>query len=277
MPDTTKKGFLGWWQNTPADSTGKTLFVAITLCLFCSMIVAAAAVALRPVQDANKLLDKRRNILQVAGLYEQGMDINAVFSSTFEPKIVDLATGEFVDRVEGGKDQVFTTADYDDRAAVDDMNLSLPLDEDPAGIGRKVKYAMVYLLKNDDGTLDKVILPISGYGLWSTLYGFIALEEDANTIFGLQFYEQGETPGLGAEVDNPRWKALWHDKKLADDDGDLRITVAKGSPTGEAAQYHIDALAGATLTSRGVDNLVRFWMGEQGFEPFLGRIRNGDV
>ena len=121
-----------------------------------------------------------------------------------------------------------------------------------------------------------MILPIEGYGLWSTLYGFIALEENGNDIYGLQFYQHGETPGLGAEVDNPRWKALWNGKKLRDDDGDLQITVAKAPPAA-GQDYYIDALAGATLTSRGVHNLVRFWMGEQGYGPFLERLKAGDI
>ncbi|WP_172331582.1 Na(+)-translocating NADH-quinone reductase subunit C [Mangrovicoccus sp. HB161399] len=276
MPE-TKKGFLGWWQNTPADSTAKTLFVAITLCLFCSMVVAAAAVALRPIQEANQLLDKRRNILEVAGLYEPGMDINEVFTSAFEPKIVDLQTGDYVDEVPNAAGAPFTVATYDDVAATSDMALSSELENDPAGLGRQARYQMVYLLKDDSGALDKVVLPISGYGLWSTLYGFITLEEDTNTIFGLQFYQQAETPGLGAEVDNPRWKALWNGKELRNSEGDLAINVSKGSPSGEAANYHIDALAGATLTSRGVDNLVRFWMGEQGFAPYLEKLKNGDL
>ncbi|WP_108259356.1 Na(+)-translocating NADH-quinone reductase subunit C [Mangrovicoccus ximenensis] len=276
MPE-TKKGFVGWWQNTPADSTAKTLFVAISLCLFCSMVVAAAAVALRPVQEANQLLDKRRNILQVAGLFEDGMDVNEVFTSAFEPKIVDLDTAEYVDEVPNAAGEPFTVADYDDVAATSDMALSSELENDPAGLGRQARYQMVYLLKDGDGNLDKVVLPIAGYGLWSTLYGFITLEEDANTIFGLQFYEHAETPGLGAEVDNPRWQAMWNGKELRDGDGELRITVSKANPSGDAANYHIDALAGATLTSRGVDNLVRFWMGEQGFAPYLEKLKNGDL
>lgn len=276
-PETRKGGFLGWWQTAPADSTAKTIFVAVTLCLFCSMVVSVAAVSLRPVQEANQLVDKRRNILQVAGLYEDGMDINAVFNDAFEPRIVEIATGDFVEAVPVDNADPITAAAYDDRAAVDDMTLSIPLDNDPAGLGRQAKYQTVYLLKDGAGAIDKVILPISGYGLWSTLYGFIALEEDADTIYGLQFYEHAETPGLGAEVDNPRWKAMWNGKELFDDDGDLSITVAKGSPTGEAARYHIDALAGATLTSRGVDNLVRFWMGEQGFAAFLDKLKAGEV
>ena len=164
----------------------------------------------------------------------------------------------------------------DDLAAAQDPELSRALDVDPAGIGRQSRYKTVYLLRDDAGDLDKVILPIHGYGLWSTLYGFIALEENGNDIFGLQFYQQGETPGLGAEVDNPRWKALWNGKKLFTEDGKLAITVAK-SPPPEGTDYYVDALAGATLTSRGVDNLVRFWMGEAGYGTFLERLKAGEV
>ena len=120
------------------------------------------------------------------------------------------------------------------------------------------------------------MLPVHGYGLWSTLYGFHALEEDGNDIFGLQFYQHGETPGLGAEVDNPRWKALWNGKKLRDDDGQLQITVAKTAPSA-GADYHIDGLSGATLTSDGVDSLVRFWVGEAGYGPFLAKLSAGEI
>ncbi|MEO0974037.1 MAG: NADH:ubiquinone reductase (Na(+)-transporting) subunit C, partial [Pseudomonadota bacterium] len=170
----------------------------------------------------------------------------------------------------------FDAASFDDRAAAEDPTLSVALDDDPASIGRQSRYVTVYLLREADGTLDKVILPIHGYGLWSTLYGFIALEENGNDIFGLQFYEHAETPGLGAEVDNPRWKALWPGKRLRDDQGELQITVAK-TPSAAGADYHIDALSGATLTSRGVDNLVRFWMGEQGYAPFLAHLTTEQI
>jgi len=257
------KGLWGIFKALPIDSTPKTIFVAVSLCLFCSMIVASAAVNLRPMQGANKLRDKQVNILQVAGMYDAGTDVSAVFAS-FEPRIVDMKTGTFTD--------VFEAVSFDDRAAASDPALSTELTDDPASIGRQSKFTTVYLLKNDDGSLDKVILPIYGYGLWSTLYGFIALEENGNDIYGLQFYEHAETPGLGAEVDNPRWKAQWKGKSLRDDSGNLLIQVAKG--TGPE-KHHIDGLAGATLTSRGVDNLVKFWMGEAGFAPFLRNLTAG--
>ncbi len=264
----TPQGAWARFKALPVDSTPKTIFVAVVLCLFCSMVVAAAAVSLRPVQDANKLRDKRINILQVAGLYEDGMDVNQTFTEAFVPKVVDLDTGEYTDKID--------PATYDERAAAQDPSMSEALTDDPAGIGRRATYEVVYLMENEDGSLNKVILPIHGYGLWSTMWGFIALDSDLNDIYGLQFYEQGETPGLGAEVDNPRWRAQWHGKKLRDDAGKLEITVSKSIPPA-GAEYHVDAIAGATLTSRGVNNLVRFWMGEQGFGPYLARLKEGDA
>ncbi|MEP3431128.1 MAG: Na(+)-translocating NADH-quinone reductase subunit C [Roseibium sp.] len=261
------KGFVRRFLDLPPDSVPKTVFVAVTLCLVASMIVSAAAVSLRPLQEINKLKDKQINILQVAGLYDPQADVAKSFE-VFEPRVLELETGKFTDK--------FDAATFDDRAAASDPKLSVALSEDPASIGRKANYVTVYLLRKDDGSLDKVVLPIHGYGLWSTLYGYISLEANGNDIYGLQFYSHGETPGLGAEVDNPRWKSLWRGKKLADDSGALLITVAKTAPP-EGNDYHVDALAGATLTTSGVDNLVRFWMGEAGFAPFLENLKAGEI
>ncbi|MBR9765195.1 MAG: Na(+)-translocating NADH-quinone reductase subunit C [Rhodobacteraceae bacterium] len=269
--DTNAKapGLIRRFLDTPPDNVGKTVAVALGLCLVASMVVSAAAVSLRPLQEKNAALDKQVNILQVAGRYQEGTDVAEAFAA-FEPHVLELETGEFTD--------AFDPADFDDRAAASDPELSHTLDEDPAGIGRQSDYVTVYLLRDDSGALDKVILPVYGYGLWSTLYGFMALEEDGNTIYGLQFYEHAETPGLGAEVDNPRWKALWRDKELRTEDGEgaLAITVGKTVPP-EGRDYYVDALSGATLTSRGVNNLVRFWMSDRGFEPFLERLRAGEI
>ena len=100
---------------------------------------------------------------------------------------------------------------------------------------------------------------------------FIALERDLDTISGLRFYQHAETPGLGGEIDNPRWIASWEGKELYDDDGALAIEVLKGqAPAGY--DHQIDGLSGATLTTRGVHNLVRFWMGDDGFGPFLDQL-----
>ena len=251
------------FKNMPVDGIVKTVIVATALCFVCSMVVSFAAVNLKSIQEVNKAIDKQKNILQVAGVYHEGIDVNKTFSS-FQPLVVDLNSGKFTDK--------FDPSIFDDKKAAQDPLLSISLENDPASIGRRTNYATIYLLKKDDGSLDKVILPIHGYGLWSTLYGFIALEDNLNDIFGLQFYQHAETPGLGAEVDNPRWKAQWKGKKLNNENGELMIQVAK---TQKYKDHHIDALAGATLTSNGVDNLVKFWMGKDGFQKFLNNLKNG--
>lgn len=248
------------------ESVGKTLLVAFLVCVVCGVVVATAAVSLRPVQTKNQLLDKRKNILQAAGLYEAGVDVNEVFKS-IEHRFVDIDTGEYVEMPES----------YDQRKAASDPKLSerLSSEEDIASIKRQAKVAEVFLARKDNGELSRIILPVHGYGLWSTLYGFLALEPDANTIKGLGFYEHAETPGLGGEVDNPKWKALWKGKKLYGEQGEVEIQVIKGTVNSKTpnAEHKVDGLAGATLTSNGVSNLLRFWVGENGFGPYLKRMQ----
>lgn len=252
------------------DSIGKVLRVAFTLCIVCSVIVSAAAVILKPAQEANKSLDRKRNILQAAGMLEEGRSVEEQFAD-IEERFVDLSTGEFTDDV---------PPDYDQRAASKDPGRSrnIPSDEDIAKIGRQANIAEVYLVRSDSGDVEKIILPVHGYGLWSTLYGFLALESDGNTVAGLGFYDHGETPGLGGEVDNPRWKSMWPGKKVYQD-GDVELQLVKGSvdSSSQEADWRVDGLSGATLTSRGVTNLISFWMGDEGYAPFLSNLRNGEA
>lgn len=250
----------------PNDSTKKTVIVATLLCLACSVLVSGAAVALKPIQEANKALDKKQNILQIAGLVQEGKTVDEMFAQV-EPKVVDLATGEYVTDID--------PATFDARAAAVDpkQNVVLTKQQDIASIKRRAKYATVYLARDAAGAVEKIILPVSGYGLWSTLHGFVSLSRDANTITGFGFYEHAETPGLGGEVDNPKWKAQWSGKKLFDEQGDFALDIVKSSTPDSA--YQVDALSGATLTSNGVENLVRFWAGEDGFGPYLQKARSG--
>jgi Na+-transporting NADH:ubiquinone oxidoreductase subunit C len=253
------------------DKTSKILLVALSLCLVCSVIVSTAAVVWKPAQEANKSLDKKRNILQAAGMLDPDVGVEEQFASV-TTRVVDLRTGRFTDDVDPAR--------FDQRKAAKDPDQSQALasSQDLAKISRREDYAVVYLVESKDGELDKIILPVHGYGLWSTLYGFVALEADANTVAGLGFYEHGETPGLGGEVDNPRWKALWPGKQVYKD-GTVKLGLIKGSvdPAGADAAWEVDGLAGATLTARGVTNLVQFWLGEDGFEPFLQNLKTGDA
>jgi len=253
------------------DTVGRTLLVALLLCGICSVLVSVAAVGLRPQQERNRILEVRRNILRAAGFGSElaaGQPVKELFKH-IEVKLVDLKTGKYVDR---------DPADYSERAAAEDPKRSIALTpaQDKAGIKRRAKLAPVYLVKQD-GKLQRIILPVYGKGLWSTMYGFLALEPDTITVANLIFYEDAETPGLGGEIENPKWQAKWHGKQWMDADGQPKLDVIKGAvdPDNPRAKYQIDGLSGATLTSRGVENLMRFWAGENGFGPYLARLRSG--
>ena len=252
------------------DTIGKTITVTVLLCVICSVVVSAAAVLLKPQQVANKDLDRKSNILAAAGIDYQGQNVDELFESQITTKYVDLRSGKFTTDV---------PAKYDARKAAKDSQLGVSLSKelDIASIKYQAKIMPVYLVQGGN-EFDKVVLPVHGYGLWSTLYGFLALEGDLNTVVGLGFYSHAETPGLGGEVDNPSWKALWPGKKVYQDGtAEPAIGLIKGSvdPAAPGAQHQIDGLSGATLTSVGVTNLVQFWMGKNGYAPFLANLKAG--
>lgn len=258
------------------DTVGKTFGVALAVCLVCSVLVSAAAVSLRPTQSVNKALDKKRNILLAAGLLKEGESagaarINELYGN-IEARVVDLSTGQYAD---------VSAGEFDARkAAVDPaQSEAIAPAKDLAGIKRRAKLSDVYVV-SDGKRIRKVILPVNGKGLWSTLYGFLALDaKDLNTIRGLVYYEHAETPGLGGEVDNPNWKALWDGKKAYGENGEVRIEVIKGQvvPGNPAAQHQVDGLSGATITARGVKNMLQYWLGEEGFAPYLDKLREQGV
>lgn len=246
------------------------LIFATIVCFVCAVFVSMSAVALRGKQEENATLDKYRNVLIAAGLAEDGEELSAdEIESRFEPMeqvVIDLETGEETD---------IDPSSFDQRKASMDPEQSEPAPPNPARVQRLPHHALVYRLV-EDGETEALVLPIQGAGLWSTLYGFLALDSDIETIRGLTYYEQGETAGLGGEVDNPKWKALWPGRKAFDENMEPKIAVIKGEagPPSEDP-YQVDGLSGATITSRAVTNMLHFWLGEDGFGPFLRRQRHG--
>ncbi|CAH7488006.1 Na(+)-translocating NADH-quinone reductase subunit C [Vibrio chagasii] len=249
------------------DSIKKTLFVVIALSLVCSIIVSTAAVVLKPKQQANAVLDQQTKILEVAGVDLEG-DIPALYAENIEPRLVDFATGDFVDG---------DAAAYDQRKAAKDSEQSIKLsaEEDVAKILRRANTGTVYLVK-DGAETSKVIIPVHGNGLWSMMYAFVAVETDGNTVSGITYYEQGETPGLGGEVENPTWRAQFVGKKLFDENHKPAIQVVKGGAP-QGSEHGVDGLSGATLTSVGVQHTFDFWLGDMGFGPFLAKVRDGGL
>ncbi|MEZ9513557.1 Na(+)-translocating NADH-quinone reductase subunit C [Vibrio splendidus] len=249
------------------DSIKKTLFVVIALSLVCSIIVSTAAVVLKPKQQANAVLDQQTKILEVAGIELAG-NIPALYAENIEPRLVDFATGDFVDG---------DAAAFDQRKAAKDpaQSIKLSAEDDIAKIIRRANTGTVYLVK-DGAETSKVIIPVHGNGLWSMMYAFVAVETDGNTVSGITYYEQGETPGLGGEVENPTWRAQFVGKKLFDENHKPAIQVVKGGAP-QGSEHGVDGLSGATLTSVGVQHTFDFWLGDMGFGPFLAKVRDGGL
>jgi Na+-transporting NADH:ubiquinone oxidoreductase subunit C len=267
------------------ESNKQTLIVATCLCLVCSVMVSTAAVVLRPAQQIQKLLDIQKNILKVAGIYDKTLKVDSQFK-VVEPVLIELAGKR--PRITDPSEEGINLKTYDPRKAAKKEHDSVEVN--PPGslpqIARREIYTIAYEIRKEDGNLDQVILPIYGKGLWSTLYGFIAVDADGQTIRGITFYEHGETPGLGGEVDNPVWKAVWTGKSAfaASDIAAASfdhlptptVKVAKGEVTANTpqAEFRVDGLSGATITSNGVTSFVRYWLGPDAFGSYLQQIRS---
>jgi len=244
------------------ESLGKTVGIVVAVCLVCSIVVSGAAVGLRslPPPQTNAALDKKSNILNAAGLYEMGMSNSAIestYSERVEQRFVNLDEGTFVEAPK---------PDYDMYKAAKETEYSTKVTNSNVGFQRRPNVASVYLVRDDAGDVSRIILPVHGSGLWDLMYGFLAVDADGQTVRELIYYQQKETPGLGGEVQNPAWQDKWDGKELYEN-GEVAIRVVKNA--NPSNPHTIDALSGATLTSNGVENTIRYWVGEQGFGQFL--------
>ncbi len=272
------------------DSYANTFLVATVLCLVCAFLVSSAAIVLKPIQQANIQLDRKKNILAVTGFrpedIKQAGGVNELFAKRFTTKIIDMRTGEeaaeecktamekakesTIDDIDASYDQLWASKQKGKEV---DLSTELNKKEDVCGIKRRENFSSVYILKSPDGTqVERYVLPVRGNGLWSLMQGYLAVEPDFQTVAGLTFYQQAETPGLGGEVMNPQWKKKWEGKQIYKD-GDVALTVSKGDQSNN--EYGVDALSGATITSNGVSNMLEFWMGPKGFGPYINKQKSG--
>ena len=256
------------------ETFGKTVGFVFAVCVVCAALVSVAAVQLKPLQTANKLLDKQTKILETAGLLKAGMgskDIVSLYNERVEARMIDLDSGNFI---EGNPDL------FDERRNSRDVTKSEKPKDDIAGINRRSHDAVIYLVRSESKDIETVIFPIVGSGLWDLMYAYVGVEADLNTIRAVVYSaEMKETPGLGAEVLNPVWKALWPGKKIFDDENVMRVELVKGGvkPGNPYEAYQVDGLSGATLTAKGVTNTFKFWFGDEGYEPFIAKYRDGGL
>jgi Na+-transporting NADH:ubiquinone oxidoreductase subunit C len=248
--------------------------VALGVCLVCSILVSTAAVSLQSIQERKRALDKLENIVIAGGLYHKGTDPVRIYQEKITAVLVDLKSGELVPEEQW--DESLDPSTFSIKAVARDPQYSvrIPGERDLTKILRRPKFMPVYQVTRDN-RVERYILPIYGKGLWSTLYGLLTLDGDLQTLRGITFYEHGETPGLGGEIDNPLWKEQWDGKLAYDEDGEIVITVIKGivDRSSPEAKYQVDGLSGSTLTTRAVDKIVKFWLGGSGYGPYIDNLR----
>jgi len=253
------------------DSPQKALLVVFAVALVCSILVSAASVVLKPIQLRNQLVEKSRNVIALTGLIEPGESLtNEEVLDAIEQldiRVIDIDTGEFAPDID--------PAQFDSRAAVNDpeQSIAIPSALDIANLSRRSSYDVIYLVRVD-GQLSRVIFPIVGQGMWSTIRGYIALESDLNTIGAVSFYEQGETAGLGDQIQKPDWQAQWQGRQLFDSSNNIRFRIGPGKieANSQAAKHQVDGLSGATVTADAVTRMITYWFGPNGYKPFLDKM-----
>tara|TARA_B100001113_G_scaffold57408_1_gene43104 strand:+ start:1721 stop:2449 length:729 start_codon:yes stop_codon:yes gene_type:complete len=235
------------------------MIIPLIACIACAVIVSVTAVTVRPEQNLNVENEKKLKILAAAGITTD--EVEKEFSK-IKTLYVDFKSNQLVE----------VTENYDHIKASSNVAQSslVPKEQDIAILKRRENVAPIYVWYSEQNQIQKIVLPIRGYGLWGTLYGYLSLDADLNTVKGIEYYDHKETPGLGGEVDNPEWKSDWNGKKVYDSSGNVVLYVTKGPSTEE---YEIDGISGATLTSNGVSNMIKYWLGENGYGPVLEMLR----
>ena len=235
------------------------MIIPLIACIACAVVVSVTAVTVRPEQNLNVENEKKLKILAAAGITTD--EVEKEFSK-IKTLYVDFKSNQLVE----------VTENYDHIKASSNVAQSslVPKEQDIAILKRRENVAPIYVWYSEQNQIQKIVLPIRGYGLWGTLYGYLSLDADLNTVKGIEYYDHKETPGLGGEVDNPEWKSDWNGKKVYDSSGNVILYVTKGPSTEE---YEIDGISGATLTSNGVSNMIKYWLGENGYGPVLKMLR----
>jgi Na+-transporting NADH:ubiquinone oxidoreductase subunit C len=255
------------------DSPRYTVFFAAAVSVACAALVAVAAVSLRSRQEANAEAYRQKNVLLAASLATPGESLSDEevarrFAERIVVRALDLEKGELV------PEDKFEVRGYDARKARNDPKLSRAAPPNEARVPRLPLLQTVYLVKGPRAEVEQVVVPVEGMGMWGMVYGFLALDRDGNTVRGLTFYEQKETPGLGGEISNPRWQALWVGRKAYDAAWEPRLAVIKGrAGAPEQDPHKVDGLSGATITSNGISHVVRFWLSRDGYGPWLRNLR----
>lgn len=221
-------------------------------------LISLAAVGLKPMQDLQVALDTQKKILGAVMDLQPTDDIPAIYQERIESLVVD-AEGNVVEEMDG------------EPVVAEKVNVASQFDKAP-----EERLYPVYKYTEGGDKVTAYILPIYGTGLWDDIWGYIALEEDLETIAGVVFDHKGETPGLGARITTVEVQERFKGKKIYDDVGELvAVRMMKGE-SGDPSIYNknqVDGLSGATITAKGVNNMISNYLNY--YQPYLKKVSEG--
>jgi len=260
------------------NSNQFTLLFAVAMCVILATALAATFHGLKASMDKNKLFDKNRNVLIAVGLYDpereakSQADLEKLFADKVKAQVLKFT-----------KDDVRVPVKRKGREMEEEVRRVVLVEktdnriEDLPRLRRELRqqrdkdheFGSIYLADTPNGTV--YCIPISGAGLWSILHGFLALKDDLNTVVGITFYQHGETPGLGGEVEKEWWQQDWKGKKILADGRLVSVTVLRGRGHPERGPHEVDGISGATITCNGVTRFLREDL--ERYEPYFKKLR----
>jgi len=251
-----------------AFSNGYIFGFAATVCVVCSLSVSGVSLSLRDMQELNKERDKNGSILGALGLPEDG---SAMDGPTIDKLWKERVEQRFI-KPDGSPADASLDQDGDGDLDEDDVRLAVQA----ARSADKAPAVLNVFVRMDGGQASAYAIPLAGNGLWGPVSGYLALDKKGREVTGSTFFAPKETPGLGAEIVESYWEDKWKGKKLVKAGKSAPIRVVKGEAAvvcPDSIDYCVDGVSGATITSRGVDEMVE--RAVRWYDPFLSNIRKG--
>lgn len=216
------------------------ILYAAGLTIICGGLLALAAQGLKEPQERNIAQERRENILSTVMELKKGDNVNEIYDKRVNAFVVDY-NGNVKEGVKPA-----------------DVNLAAEYKK-PA----RERLLPVYEFRSETNPdqVENVVFPLFGFGLWDNIWGFVALENDMNTIKGVKFQHKGETPGLGARINTDDIQSRYRGKKVFEGDQLVSVTMMKGEGNDYSADQHkVDGMSGATLTGKGVNNMLKDYL-----------------
>ncbi|MEO0998489.1 MAG: FMN-binding protein [Pseudomonadota bacterium] len=249
------------------ERPARTLGVAALIAIGCALLVSTSVAYLRPLQTASERLERQRDIVTAAGLAaaDELLTDERVLQQfeRLQPRLVDLDEASFV----GGADPL--SFDVAAAAADPDTSVVIAAAADTARLDRRPRHMPVFLTRDRGEPL--VVLSVYGTGMWSTIEGYIAVAPADNRVLSLTIHKHGETPGVGDRIEADPWLDSWSGRALWSGSDYVRFRLGGSGDIGPADEP-IEAISGATVTAGAVVAFVNYWLGADGYGPFLRRL-----